>query len=447
MRMALNVLLGVLAILGVVFVGVYLLLGALFGLVGWQGGPDTDEGPYQFTHHLLEWVPHWTPDGSQIVFSGEKGVHVVDSSGSKLSLVGSDEGDYPHYYTPSISLSETRIAYTAYEHSTGWFPWNKDRDWEVVSSELDGSGERRLTRRKGLEFNPVWSPDGTRIAYLNGAGDIYTAATDGTDRRLVVRLSDMVGRPITSVYDVKLPPVWSPDGRHLAFVVDVKESLKPRARVLYTVALDGSGLTRLAEEAGLPAWSPDSRRLAFVVREKDGTLETESKALHIAEKDGSGTEELVAFPEGRRLEWFDWTDNVSWSPDGSEIMLGPVISHVDGSRGRFGTMIFKSDGSSFRTLPTREGIATWSPDGSRIAVHLLMGGYTSSPRYRYFSSGVLYTMAYDGTDVRVLVERDENGNVSAAGGMQLNDYRDAFERYSRCLELAEPGVLKYCEEE
>ena len=251
MKVALNVLLGVLAILGVVFVGVYLLLGALFGLVGWQGGRDTDEGPYRFTHHLLEWIPHWTPDGSQIVFSGENGVHVVDSSGSKLSLVGSDEGDYPHYYTPSISLSETRIAFSAYEHSTGWFPWSRDRDWEVVSSELDGSGERRLTRRKGLDFNPVWSPDGSRIAYLNGGGDIYTVAADGTDRRPVVRLSDMATGPVTSVADYRLPPVWSPDGRHLAFVVDVKESLRPRFRVLFTVAVDGSGLKRLARRACL----------------------------------------------------------------------------------------------------------------------------------------------------------------------------------------------------
>ena len=69
----------------------------------------------------------------------------------------------------------------------------------------DGSGEIRLTRDKGLEMSPAWSPDGKRIAFVSdragGNLDLYTVASDGTD---VVRLTDSPGDEFT--------PAWSPDG-------------------------------------------------------------------------------------------------------------------------------------------------------------------------------------------------------------------------------------------
>ncbi len=56
-------------------------------------------------------------------------------------------------------------------------------------------------------------------------------------------------------------------------------------------------------------------------------------------------------------------------------------------------------------------------------------------------------MASDGTDIRVLVEQDAEGNLSAANGRPLSYIPTDKEQNQQCLELAKPGVLKYCEEE
>jgi Tol biopolymer transport system component len=67
------------------------------------------------------------------------------------------------------------------------------RDDDVYSALVDGSKERRLTRRAGPEFDPSWSPDGSRIAYrdsshgINNDDEIFVVDADGSNRHNVTR--------------------------------------------------------------------------------------------------------------------------------------------------------------------------------------------------------------------------------------------------------------------
>ena len=73
----------------------------------------------------------------------------------------------------------------------------------------DGSGQTNLTNASGLNADPAWSPDGTKIAFdTNRAGliDIYVMNADGTDQR-----------PIASSPLGGSEPAWSPDGTTIAF--------------------------------------------------------------------------------------------------------------------------------------------------------------------------------------------------------------------------------------
>jgi len=79
------------------------------------------------------------------------------------------------------------------------------RDLYVVNE--DGSGEHRLTfdGNETVERQPVWSPDGTRIAYAalrDGNWDIYTIDANGGDRRRITT------DPLRDDY-----PQWTSDGR------------------------------------------------------------------------------------------------------------------------------------------------------------------------------------------------------------------------------------------
>ena len=106
---------------------------------------------------------------------------------------------------------------------------------------VDGGGEERL----GSGFGPVWSPDGTKIAFNDRApsewSDLYVMNADGTGR-----LNLTAGSGWTC--HMAWPPTWSPDGSRIAFTSGDYE--------VCVVNVDGTGLAVLAEMGTAPAWAP-----------------------------------------------------------------------------------------------------------------------------------------------------------------------------------------------
>ena len=227
-----------------------------------------------------------------------------------------------------------------------------------------------------MDLNPVWSRDGTRI-FFHKTGALYAVAADGSDESVKVVGLEV---PIARVFAL------SPSGSHIAFVAGGQGRTG-----VYVVNTDGSNVRRLVDNADRPvslvlAWSPDSRRIAYAKGKVVGG-ELVADGIYTVGIDNSDVREIISFPGGE----VGWIENISWSPDGSEIL--------------FGTTVIAADGSAVRELPyIPDGQASWSPDGSRIAVY-------SATSY---SRTVLYTVARDGTDARVLVEGE--GFLLAAEG-------------------------------
>jgi Tol biopolymer transport system component len=87
------------------------------------------------------------------------------------------------------------------------------RNEEIYVMNPDGSGERRLTNAPGHDSGPVWSPDGRKLAFLRfpqgegpHPGDIVVVNVDGSGEHRVTRLSGAAP-----------DPAWSPDGRTIAY--------------------------------------------------------------------------------------------------------------------------------------------------------------------------------------------------------------------------------------
>ncbi len=137
----------------------------------------------------------------------------------------------------------------------------------VIASATLGSGDAAGPSDEGT---PAYSPDGLRIAYSRGTRDdlareLVTCAADGSDVRVLV--------PSRAEFDIDIQPVWSPDGTQIAFVrypfVPNVEQWGPSEIWVVTVA---TGTTRrLSLSAPVrheywdehPSWSSDGRRLVI----------------------------------------------------------------------------------------------------------------------------------------------------------------------------------------
>lgn len=147
---------------------------------------------------------------------------------------------------------------------------------ELYVMAADGSGKTRLTRG----WRPSWSPDGTRIVFVDSLGtrttDLYVVAPDGSGR---VALTTTSGAS-------EVDPEWSPDNARIAFASDQTGRFE-----VYVMKMDGSGTIQLTSGATGdrrdPAWAPDGERIAFVG--EDGT----SRDLYVMAADGSDLRRLT----------------------------------------------------------------------------------------------------------------------------------------------------------
>ena len=126
----------------------------------------------------------------------------------------------------------------------------------------DGSGQRKLTRAPHPKKVPVWSPDGTKIAF----GRFRTPTRKTRGLRFVqtdVYVMNVDAEPASErLARPAWPASWSPDGRKIAFT-----SGHDGESEIYVMNADGSGQRRLTQQRGnatsAPAWSPDGRKIAF----------------------------------------------------------------------------------------------------------------------------------------------------------------------------------------
>ena len=418
---------GVLVILGVILVlfllAVYTILFFVSYGRGWSGEGGLRPDKSEFKWHT---PPQWHPGGTQIVFSFRGSIYAAKVDGSSLSLIHGDSGKDDLNYSPAISPDGTRVAYLKYKHE-GFL--RDSHHWEIASSAPDGSRARTLTdfrdliskyrKRSGDIGSPSWSPDGQSIAFV-ATGNLYTMTEDGSG---LSALSDFLNQTPSPDFrradNLDLPLVWTLDGQRIAFVAVIRDKRLGERWAIYTIAVDGSDLKKVVEKSGMPDLSPDGVRMAFAEDAWDSRDKIAYvKRLHTISLDGAEPREVASLPRGLRRD-----RPVAWSPEGSEILVGPYVASTDGSailllpRPDGAPQPAGSDEAQAGLLADQYSLTSWSPDGSRIAIQT-----THDSTHR----SVLYTVARDGSDSKVLVVRDENGDLRAAGGAPLSEGQTAI---------------------
>jgi Tol biopolymer transport system component len=197
-------------------------------------------------------------------------------------------------------------------------------DWEGPSGDnLDvyvkavspGARPVRLTQSPAAEFDPVWSPDGRQIAFLRetdqGAA-IYTVPWPGGQERKLIDLDGLIWLDGWTL----IPSLsWSPDGKGLAFAEMLSEEVPARIVGVRIATGEKRALTSPpAKTRGdhSPALSPDGKLMAFA-RTSTGSF-------------GGWDVWVQALPDGaapRRLTFtsYDFCAGLAWAPDGAELFF------------------------------------------------------------------------------------------------------------------------------
>jgi Tol biopolymer transport system component len=239
-----------------------------------EGNPEiytmTNDGVKRETYDQRQDVnPHWSPDGQRIVFAsdrdGDFDLYLIDQDGGNLvNLTDNDILDSTASFAPDgsslavdsdggsdvlqISTLEVETAervQLTFGPPNGKPVWSpdgssiafltlRDGNQEIYVMAVDGSSQTNLTHTPDSEVLPAWSPDGDRLAYSaerDGNWDIFVMNADGAEP---TRLTRHPGRESN--------PTWSTDGTHVLYSSD-----RGGHEQIFAIRLDGTGETYLTD--------------------------------------------------------------------------------------------------------------------------------------------------------------------------------------------------------
>ena len=291
----------------------------------------------------------WSPDGTKIAFIanrvGARYIYVMNADGTDLvrltdHLVGNG--------APAWSPDGRQIAFTSRRFGND----------EIFVINADGTELVNRTYHPADDASPVWSPDGRRIAFTSnrsGNNEIYTMNTEIEGWRYTRK----DGKEVSAEDYNKLPRIL-------------------RGQVI-ALGADLSQLTDHPADDISPVWSPDGRRIAFTSNRSGNNeiyiIDPDARARRYFRKDGTEISaedynKLLPFLKGEVIAEAADPLNVTnhpaddgspvWSPDGTQI----AFTSIRDDNGEI--FVMNADGTNpinITNHPAGDGSPAWSPIG------------------------------------------------------------------------------------
>ena len=292
----------------------------------------------------------FTRRNNQVVF-GNTDIYVMDAKGqNQTQLTFNTDREYEPVFSPDgLKIAFNRDSYCG-------------RNVWVMNA--DGSNQTSVSPGTGY----VWSPDSKKLAY-NFNNSIYISNSDGSNKKQLTTLG----------YPGNYSPAWSPDGTRMAFIA-VDGSGKYD---LYTINVDGSNRQRLTNSLATKyevVWSPNGAWIAY--SHHDGSRLEKVFAIH---PDGTGLIQLTT----QDASYYD----LSWMPDSNKL-----VSVLETNLGSSIYLLDPNGGAPTRV--TNNGTAfDWGPAVSADGVTIA-----------FASNNGLYMVNSDGSNQKQLSATDWDPN-------------------------------------
>jgi Tol biopolymer transport system component len=301
----------------------------------------------------VDWSPIWSPDGQFLFFSSDRGgtmnlwrVPIDERTGAPVGPPEALSAPTSSAALMSISADGRSTAYTASTTSESI----ERVSFDPANGSVRGMPETVIGGSRPF-CCPYPSPDGQWLTFESLAPhqEIFVSRSDGTGMRQLTN---------DGVNDRN--PVWSPDGTQIAFM-----SNRDGMNQIWSIKPDGSRLRRLtSSKTGATTfnrWSTDGSKLTYY-----GTLPPDDMTIFVFDpRVNWHDQKLMTFPmvvePGRTFT--PW----SWSPDGREI-AGPGGPVVGGTAGPIFVYSFAT-GKYTRVYDSEYADSPlWLNDGRRLLV-------------------------------------------------------------------------------
>lgn len=256
---------------------------------------------------LLPLTMSWAPDSKQIIMGCFVGTEVKEINGEiqkryyqDIYTLDVEAGEFKRL-TDTLSTEEFYPQYSPDGSKIAYLAWDHDPDtWEVTSvcicvMDADGTDQNKVIilveEPNGLVI-PYWSPDSKRIAYSwydeevgRNSADIFII--DVASASLV----NLTNTPTIGDFD----PSWSPDGSRIAFCSGITGDVYH----LRVMDLNGNIVSELYDlpdyPTGFPSWSPNGKRIVFTDRQNIYAIDADGKNLKTL-VEGEGTYRDISYP-------------------------------------------------------------------------------------------------------------------------------------------------------
>jgi TolB protein len=329
-------------------------------------------------------APVPAPDGPRLAFTAMTSLR---ASGLTVRMIGTESS------RPLVLLRGSRsgvtpnpfggVAWSA-DGSLLAFTGSKGKKRGIYAVRADGTGLRFLRGTKGGS-NPVFSPDGRRIAFARdqlGKGPSFgttpwVVRVDGSGAHRLADLRNGVEY---------VPSSFSPDGSVLAVTRTSLDSDRPNALFF---ELDGSGARRALTRfpASDPVFSPDGSQIALVRHSflRRGEIESTHKDIYLVSASGANVRQLT------RTRWIAETAP-GWDPSGERVVFNSFRINRDPFEALFDELLpfgnsivqVNADGSCREKLISLPDVAIygvkWQPGQGREAGRIECGVEPATPR-------------------------------------------------------------------